>query len=163
MSRRRARAAGARPFELVRGVPAALVRALDRGDPLPEAWRVPLRVSIYKSQDERMVPFAMAEDYGAALLAIVAVLVDGQGGDPEAYPLASPEVLALVEELRDPALRELCLLIDNTCTACWPEDVAESLYLHDLKRAFPGERFVVGWEATGPMVDLAWAFLVRGA
>lgn len=152
-----------RPFELVKGVPAALVRALDRGEALPDAWRVPVKVVIFSSRDgDRLVPFGEAGDYGAALRMIVDACQLSEGGDLDAYPMASPEITALVAELRDPALRSFCLMIENTLTALWPGELSEALYLRGLARAFPGTRFVVGWEATGPMVDLAWAFLVPG-
>lgn len=161
-----ARSARALPFSLHRGVPLELVRALDRGDAAPAAWRAPVLVVVFSSRaGDRLVPLGRADDFAAALR----LLVDSLGldpardgaGDPERYPLADPAVLALTRELRDPALRELCLLIDNTLTA--RTSPRGALYLGPVERQFAGQRLVVGWEATGPMVDFAWAFLVPAA
>lgn len=151
-----------RPFELVRGVPTALVRALDTGAEIPDEWRRPVRIVIYSARDAgALVTLGEADDYVAALQRVVTAFDFEDGGDPGAYPLASPETLALVATLRSAALRELCLMIENTLTPLWPEELGSALYLDGIEAAFPGERLVVGWEATGPMIDLAWAFLVH--
>lgn len=160
------RSARALPFSLHRGVPLELVRALDRGDAAPEAWRAPVLVVIFSSRaGDRLLELGRADDFASALQLLVASLglgaADDGSGDPDRYPLADPEVLALARELRDPALRELCLLIDNTLTA--RTSPRGALYLGPVERQFAGQRLVVGWEATGPMVDFAWAFLVPTA
>lgn len=143
-------------------MPTALVLAIDKGAPVPPAWQRPIRVVIYSSGGrKRLVPLGEAGNYLDALrMVIKACTVEGgDPGSPDAYPLASPEVLAFIAELQSPELREFCLFIDCTISPVWPNDLSEAVYLRRIEKAFPGEDFIVGWEATGPMNDLAWAFM----
>ena len=164
MRRTKRRSACARPFELTLGVPAALIRALDSGAALASEWCVPTRVVIYSAREGgALVTLGEASDYGAALQLVLDALRlhESGGGDPRWYPMASSEILALIAELTSPVLRELCLMIENTLSVVWPDELFASAYLSGIEDAFPAERLVIGWEATGPMVDFAWAFLAQ--
>ena len=148
------------PFDLVAGVPLDLVTRLDRGAPPAEPIRDLLIVQYSERAGGKVVEVGRADGFAAALR----LMIDSLGledGDPDKYFFLPPELAARVEKLHSAADREFLLLFATSFSVRRPADFEDDEYLTDTNVSFPDYAPVIGWSASGPMTDVAYAILER--
>jgi hypothetical protein len=148
------------PFPLIEGVPFELFEAIERGAP-DEAKR-DLLVIMFSSRDgDRLVELGGATGWVSAMRVIVDSLGAIDPTDPDEYFTASDDVKRRACRLERGATRELALMFATTFTCYLRDELENAAYLENAEEVFPGHRFVIGWGATGPMIDVAYAVLER--